>query len=251
MTVAQNIFNAALLDPECPVPDGLQDGNARPAGRRFNVYRNNVAVSLTEALHIGFPIITKLLGPENMDGLAGLFLRAHPPTSPLMMHYGVEFPAFLSGLPQLSHLGYLPDIARLELALRQSYHAADATPIAPDLLGQTDPAALMAARFTLAPAVQVIRSDWPIYDIWRFNTVQDAPKPRNLPQDVMITRPEFDPQPDLLPGGGAGFVMALQTGECFGTAIETAGEDFDLSTTLGLLLAGAALTTLTMKDDMT
>ena len=117
MSAGQDSFRAALLDPLAPVPDRLSDGQTRPVGRRFNVYRNNVAVSLTEALHTGFPIIARLLGAENMDGLAGAFLRAHPPDSPVMLRYGDALPGFIESQRQLDHLGYLSDVARLELAL--------------------------------------------------------------------------------------------------------------------------------------
>ncbi|MCK5502705.1 MAG: putative DNA-binding domain-containing protein, partial [Tritonibacter mobilis] len=132
-------FTRAILDARLPVPEGLLDGVARPAGRRLSVYRNNVAVSLTGALHQGFPVIAKLLGQQNMDGLAAMYLRAHPPSSPLMMHYGANFPEFLENLEQLSHLGYLGDVARLELALRRSYHAGDAAPLDPARLGAMAP----------------------------------------------------------------------------------------------------------------
>ena len=247
MTVSQSEFRAALLDANQPVPTGLTDGQSQPAGRRYAVYRNNVAVSLTEALHTGFPIVTKLLGPTNMDGLAGLYLRAHPPTSPLMMQYGAEFPAFLAGLPQLSHLGYLPDVARLELALRSSYHAADADPVNPQVFAQTPPDQLMSAVLTLAPALRLIRSDWPVYDLWRFNTEGGA-KPQAAAQDIVVLRPDFDPLPHLLPPGGGAFLDALAAGHPFGTALDRAGPDFDLSTMLGLLLSGGAVTSLTVKD---
>lgn len=251
MTVTQPQFRAAIFDAARPVPDGLLDGLGQPAGRRFNVYRNNVAVSLTEAMHTAFPVITKLLGPANMDGLAGLFLRAHPPASPLMMHYGEDFPTFLAELPQLAHLGYLPDIARLELAMRRAYHAADATPIDADALAAIPPEALGDTRFTLAPAVQILRSDWPIHDIWQFNTVSDAPKPRAMAQDVLITRPEFDPVPAPLPPGGAACLLALRDGEPLAIALARAHSEtdtFDLGPVLGLLLQGGAITQLTMKD---
>lgn len=249
MSVSQTTFHSALLDAGQPIPDGLLDAEAQPAGRRFSVYRNNVAVSLTEAMHQAFPVITKLLGAQNMDGLAGIFLRQHPPSSPLMMFYGEDFPAFLQGMQQLSHLGYLPDVARLELAFRRSYHAADAPPIEADALA-IPPEDLMQAKLTLAPAMQVLHSDWPIHAIWRFNTEDNAPKPQAEAQDVLITRPEYDPEPNLLPAGGAAWITRIQDGQTIGDAFElTVAEtpEFDLGTTLALLLQGGAITSVTIE----
>ncbi|WP_170366512.1 DNA-binding domain-containing protein [Ruegeria arenilitoris] len=250
MSVSQSEFRAALLDPTAPVPEGLLDDQARPAGRRFSVYRNNVAVSLTEAMHQAFPVITKLLGPQNMDGLAGIYLRRNPPSSPLMMFYGENFPEFLADTEQLAHLGYLPDVARLELALRRSYHAADSQPIAPDALAALPPEDLMQARLGFAPAMQLIRSDWPIHSIWRFNTEDGAPKPQPGAQDVLITRPEFDPSPHLLPPGGVDWITAMQAGQTIGQAFEattTRTPAFDLGATLALLLQGSAITSVTIE----
>jgi len=202
-------------------------------------------------MHTACPVIAELLGPDNMDGLAGIFLRAHPPSSPLMMHYGDAFPDFLAGMPQLQHLGYLPDTARLELALRQAYHAADADPIDPDLLAQTQPDDLMTSTIGLAPSVRVLRSKWPIYDIWRFNTEEGAPKPSAVAQDVLISRPEYDPAPVLLPEGGAVFVDQLRNGHTLAAAMDAAQSDvpnFDLGQTLALLLQGQSIISLETKD---
>ena len=247
MKLAQTGFVSALLAPDAPIPDGLSDGVGRPAGSRFSVYRNNVAASLTEALHEGFPAIAGLLGKENMDGLAGLYFRKHPPASPLMMHFGGDFPDFLAGMQQLNHLGYLPDVARLELALRRSYHAADATPAARDALAGMSPDVLMSLKVGIAPAVELLRSDWPLHDIWRFATQPDAPKPRAEAQDVLITRPEFDPIAQPLHPGGADWIDALIQGQSIGAAYEAAlqaSPDFDLSQPLTLLLEGGGLTDL-------
>lgn len=247
MTHTQDQFTEALLAPEAPVPEGLQDAAGRPAGRRFAVYRNNVAASLTEALHEGFPAVASLLGKENMDGLAGIYLRQHPPSSPLMMHFGAEFPAFLAEMQQLSHLGYLPDVARLELALRRSYHAADAPALPAERLACLSPEDLMRARLHLAPSVELVRSDWPLFDIWRFATQPDAQKPQADPQDVLVTRPEFDPIPHALPPGSADWIAALTAdrsiSEAYDAALKTT-PDFDLSTPLALLIDGGGLTDL-------
>lgn len=250
MSVSQADFTRAMMDAGQPVPEGLTDHLGEPAGRRFSVYRNNVAVSLTQAMHSAFPVIAKLLGKQNMDGLAGIYLHQHPPSSPLMMFYGEHFPAFLEGMEQLKHLGYLGDVARLELALRRAYHAADAAPIAPETLGALPPDALLNTRLTLAPAVQVLRSPWPIHAIWRYNTEDGAPKPAPQAQDVLITRPEFDPIPQNLPPAGAVWIRALMAGATIGEAMEHAAaedEAFDLGSTLALLLQGGAVTGLDSK----
>lgn len=244
MTTTQPDFVAALLDPQSAVPEGLTDPEGRPAGRRFSVYRNNVAVSLTDALQTAFPVIAKLIGEENFKGLAGLFLRKHPPRSPLLMFYGEAMPGFLEGFQPLAHIGYLPDIARLELALRQAYHAADAAPADPARLQEIAPDRLMDARLTLAPAVRLIRSRWPIHAVWRFNMEPGAPKPAMAAEDVLVSRPDMDPVQTVLPQGGGAFVAALAEGATFGKAVdrataETAG--FDLSVTLATLLAAGAL----------
>ncbi|PIE13061.1 MAG: DUF2063 domain-containing protein [Rhodobacterales bacterium] len=242
--IDQTTLRTAILDASQPVPQGLTDGHGAPAGRRFSVYRNNVAVSLTEALETGFPVIAKLLGKENFRTVAGVFLRQHPPSSPLMMHYGAAFPGFLANFDPLAHLGYLADTARLELALRRSYHAADAKTVDPASL-TAHPEDLPHLCLTLAPCVQLIRSRWPIHGIWVFNTRDTAPQPPNEGQNVLITRPEFDPIPRLLGPGAASFLTALNVGTPLGDAADTAttlAPDFDLTATLTLLLQDQAIT---------
>ncbi len=247
MKVDQTTFRSALLDPDAVRPDGLKDGVGRDAGRRFDVYRNNVAVSLTEALETAFPVLRKLVGTENFKLLAASFLRQHPPSSPLMMLYGAEMPAFLSSFGPTSGTRYLPDVARLELAIRESYHGEDTTPIDPADLQALPPDALTAARIGLAPSMRLIRSDWPIFAIWRFNMEEGAPKPEMAAEDVLIARPDLDPMPYLLPPGGGAFVAALQAGDTFGAAMDAAtldSEAFDLTQILTLLIETQTMTKL-------
>ena len=148
---SQAAFHAALLDAGLPAPPGLTGPMGAPVGNRFNVYRNNVVMSLTEALQSSFPVVQKLVGEEFFAAMAGLYLRQHPPSSPLLMYYGERMPAFLAGFAPAQRHGYLPDIARLELALRQSYHAADATAIDAAMMAALAAHDLPAARFAFTP----------------------------------------------------------------------------------------------------
>ncbi|MDW3222969.1 MAG: DNA-binding domain-containing protein [Paracoccaceae bacterium] len=250
MSVSQTEFSGALLNAEKDVPKGLLDAGRAPAGRRFSVYRNNVIVSLAEALETAFPLICKLLGRDSFTKLATLYVREHPPTSPLMMFYGDLLPDFLANFSPLSHIGYLPDCARLDLAMRRSYHAADAIPIDP-LIFQDKPEKIMALKLSLAPSTIVIRSPWPIFDIWRVNFDTDAAPPRPIAQDVIITRPQFDPSPHLLEHGVADWLERMHNGVNFGEAHEQtlkATPAFDLETALAQALQTGALTEFKTKD---
>ena len=246
----QTEFRTALLDAARPAPAGLTDPQGRPAGRRFSVYRNNVAVSLTEALQTSFPVVRALVGEAFFDAMAGVFLRAHPPTTPMLMFYGAALPGFLETFEPVAELPYLPDVARLELAVRTAYHAADAAALAADRLAALGPEALLDARLRLVPAVAVLRSDWPVAAIWHAHVTPGAPHPGTGPssEEVLIARPVYDPTVDALPEGGAAFVAALAAGLTLGEAAEAAPPRLDLAATLGLLLQRACISDAQFED---
>lgn len=239
----QAAFRAALLNADAPVPQGLTDGSGQPTKKRYNVYRNNVAVSLTEALRTAFPAIRALVGDAFFDAMAGVFLRQHPPSSPLMMFYGAEMPEFLAGFPPAVPLPYLPDIARLELAMRHAYHAGDTSPITAEALAAIPPEALEGMRLSFAPAVQCLSSAYALYGIYRAATDSAAQKPGKDAEAVLIARPEMDPTVDPMTPANAACLSALLDGATLADAAGAA-PDADLGALLGLLLQRNAITAL-------
>ena len=237
----ETTFRAALAHPAFAVPDGLTDGAGRPAGRRFAVYRNNIAVSLREALETAFPAVRALIGAENFAMAAQAYVRRSPPVDPRLFRYGEGFADYLATVSQLRHLGYLPDVARLETALRQSYHAADAAPFDPATLSGIDANDIAALHLPIAPATRVVRSPWPALSIHRYATNPGAPKPAAGGEDILIARPGFDPQMHLLPPGAATLILALRAGMPLGPALDCTSDTIDLPTTLSLLLQSGAL----------
>jgi len=241
----QTSFRAAMMDPAAPVPASLTDGAGRPAGRRFAVYRNNVAVSLTEALIEGFPACHAVLGDEMFRGMAAVYLRQHPPASPLMARFGEALAGFLDAAPQVAHMRWISDLARLEFTLRESYHAADGPVADPAALAAIPPEELGATRFTLPPSLRLLRSDWPVLSIWRRALDPSAPQADPGAEDVLILRPEFDPVPHLLAPGDAAFLAALAEGAVLADAAEAGtaqSEAYDPTPILTLLMQNQALT---------
>lgn len=243
--MSQSIFAAALLDPTLPVPRDLTGPDAMPVPARFAVYRNTVAVGLTEALRQGFPVVRKLVGDDFFTGVAGIFLRMHPPRSRIMMLYGADFASFLASFPPAADLPYLPDVARLEQAIRESYHAADAAPVTSEALTTLPDAQLLQSRLTLAPALRLVRSSWPIHAIWTANTTGSGTIPHQ-PQDVVITRPHYDPSPMPISPSDGTFIAGLLAGKTLTEAVSAAGPGLNLTALLTLLVQSNAIVGVTI-----
>ena len=236
MSIGQQDFGAALLNADLPRPPRISDGQGGRADKRFDVYRNNVVVSLSEAMETAFPTVRALVGEEFFRAMAGVAVRAHPPQTPLMAQFGADFPAFLESFPPVAQLPYLADIARIENARRRAYHAADAQGLTANDIAGWAPEVFSTTRFSLVPATTILRSRFPIAAIWAKNNSDAAEVPASGPQDVLISRPDFDPFVDLLPPGAADFLDVLSQGLPLGESVETTPEGFDFPQTLALLL---------------
>ena len=244
--VGSGEFSQAIWDPEAETPSGLTGPDGLTAPKRFSVYRNNVIVSLSEALEQTFPAIRNLLGEDYFKALARAFVVRHPPTSPVLLWYGAEFAGFIEAFPPLEAYPYLADVARVEWAWLQSYHAADAALMDPAALGSVDPEALGTVRFETHPATDLVVSRWPVWDLMRANRFEpDAEIDVDLEasQSVLITRPDYDVNLLLLRPGGDVFLNALLSGAMLGEAAASAQaqvEEFSLSDCLSDCLSNGA-----------
>jgi hypothetical protein len=243
----QRSFAAALLDPSMPAPAGLIGPDGEPCPKRFAVYRNNVIVGLTEVLAESFPAVRRLVGPEFFQAMAGLYVRRDPPRSPILLDYGAGFADFIAEFEPAAGLLYLTDVARLERAWIEAYHASEVEPLDPGAFADVPPHLLGELRIRLHPSARIIRSKHPAITIWRMNIEGCAPGPVNLAggEDALIIRPQGDVLIHPLPPGGAQFIGELGRGvtvaEAFEAALTTA-PGFDLTANLaGLLQSGAVV----------
>ena len=234
-------FAQALLNPDIPVPQGVVDPKGAPAPKRFAVYRNNVTVSLIEAMATAFPVIQKIVGAEFFAAMACDFVRAHPPTSPLLMFYGEAFPDFLRGFTPVAHLAYLPEVAQLELYRRQAYHAADDEPLPDNFLGATAPEDLANLSVVFHPSLRLLEATYPALSLWEWNNASNEADRPALPEHgeaILIARPELTVEMHRLPPGGIQFLTVLAEGAPLGAAAEAGATNpqFDLATCISSLL---------------
>ena len=234
-------FSGALTDPDTEPPAGIVGPNGKQAAKRFDVYRNNVTVGLVNALADTFPAVKRLVGEQFFNAMVRIYVQAEPPTSPLLFRYGVSFPEFLARFEPAGKLLYLPDVARLERAWLDAYHAADAEPLDPAALSAIRPEVLADLRFSAHPASSVMRSRFAAVSIFCANRLDD-PIPAidlGVAEDALITRAGHDVEILSLPPGGAAFLGALIDSRTLGEAAGLAAaetDEFDLARAIAAML---------------
>jgi hypothetical protein len=217
----------------------------KAAIRPYNVYRNNVTVSLIDALAAVFPGTQRLAGVGFFRAMARFYVRSAPPTSPLLFEYGGDFPDFIETYEYARSAPWLADVARVERAWLDSYHAADLGTLTPEALAAFPSDGLADAVFVPHPATRIVNSGFAAVSIFLASRIEgpvgsiDA----TTPEDALITRPGLDVVVRRLPPGGAMFLKRLVSGETLSAAAEAAFEasaSFDLSANIaGIVEAGA------------
>ena len=235
-------FAAALGEPAAPPPAGALGRLGVADSRRFSVYRNNVAVGLIGALEARYPVARRIVGPDVFRALARRFAYARRPRSPVMIAYGEDFPEFLAQSGPTLDPPYLADVAALENAWVEAYHAEDAkVAVVGDLAGLS-PIELPGARIEFHPAVRLLRFATTAASIWA--SYQDGAEPAPLQgrqgEDALVARPDADITVHILPPGGYSFAARLSEGATLSDAAEALSNPDVFGTHLvGLVEAGA------------
>jgi len=243
----QGAFTRAVLDASAAVPAPLVRKAGGTPSRRFGVYRNNVYVSLIDALANRFPLAARLVGDEFFRAMARVYVEKDPPRSPVLLFYGEGFPGFVAEFPPAAPVYNLADVMRLEWAWHAAYHAADAEPLSLAALSESVGAAA-EARLMLHPSLQVVRSAYPVITIWQLAVRDGEKEPARLPadgEDALVVRPKLEVEVRHLPEGGAAFVLALKEKASLQEAAARAMDEapaFDLAANLaGLMGCGAVI----------
>lgn len=243
----QEQFAAALIDDEKPVPDGTAAWNGMRPARRFGVYRNNVAAGLVAALASRFPAAMNLVGADFFSAMAHVFIRAHPPRSPVLLSYGDDFPSFVDRFDPAAGVPYLGDVCRLEVARGHAYHAADATPLNPARLASVEAETVGSLRFKAHPSAAIMRPRYPVITIWAMNTTGGEPRPLENwdGEDALVVRPAMMVEVHRLSPGEAVFLSCLFHGNPLLQAVTEAAAEasaFALDTSLARALRHGVFT---------
>lgn len=228
-------FARALQDAAAPAPDDLEACNGSDVAVRLAVYRNNTVLSRVCALAETFEVLRRCVGAECFEHLALAHVRQQPLLSPVMAEAGRTLHGWLRHFEPAAHLPWLPDLAQLEQARVEAFHAADAHPLSTDALQQAlaDPAQLPDWRPALHPSLTVLRSGHAVVSLWAIHQQPDGPDVDaalaaldiDRPEAALVYRHEDEVQVTPVPLADAGFTAALQADQSLGQALESAPPD--------------------------
>lgn len=247
----QAAFAGALLDSDQACPDGLFSSNGADPASRFAVYRNNVHSSLINALAAAYPVTLQLVGEEFFRAMAGLYVQASPPDSPLISEYGSTFAAFIQAFEPAASVPYLADVARLERLRVRAYHAADNQPLNQQAILEhlQGPVDLGQLRLHLHPSLATMHSPYAVVAVWAAHQTEGAIATLNpwYAQSALVLRQGLAVKVFAIDSGSVAFINSLNQGSGLEMAVEHALEasaEFDLNHCLTLLISHDAITQL-------
>jgi hypothetical protein len=170
-----------------------------------------------------------------------------------------RFADFLQRHALASTLHYLPDLARLEWLIEESFHEADHNPLALEALMAVDPADYCELRFGLAPACRLFESPFPVERIWQMCQAANANSAAgrlNLDDgacQLLVRRERYAVLLEPLAPADFAMLRALQTGYGFGEAFgyaQSVDEHFDPAAFLQRQVANAVLCGFTLPAEV-
>jgi hypothetical protein len=198
-----------------------------PSRAGMAIYRRTLLANLHGALASTYPVVRRLVGEAFFREAAARYARAHPSTSGDLNGHGREFASFLAVYPPARELAYLADVARLEWACHESFHAADAPRLDRAALARVSAEHHGAIRFQLHPAVRLVASPHPVLSIWEANQPERDGTPEKTigAEQVLVRREALEVRLSLLAAQPWRFASSLARGETLDEAIDAAACD--------------------------
>ena len=152
-------------------------------------------------------------------------------------------------------LPYLGDVASLDFAWLRSYFSSSGNKIdTAELAGLGD--RIVEIRLALHSSVQFVSPTWNVFEIWQLHrrgeSVDEKTSIRELPQHILLWRPEQIVRARLLSESEFAFFAAMKHGETLGVAADAAigiEGTFDLGREFSLMLEAQLLTPPSVRSE--
>lgn len=181
----QRRFTASAFGAIDPAFAGAVSGGGKLTSREaVGVYRKGYPARLSEALGETFEACWRVLGDEDFLKACEAYARSTPSVSHNLSDYGATFPDFLLKRFK-AHAPFIADLARLEWAFKELFHAAPHAAAGPQRLADAHDGSVLV----FGSAVRLLPAKHAVHAIWKRDRADDRPlKPADWrgPEAVLL-----------------------------------------------------------------
>ncbi|MDO6462263.1 DNA-binding domain-containing protein [Granulosicoccaceae sp. 1_MG-2023] len=223
-------FAAYLNDRrESAILDDIVGDEKADAGVRMGIYYDAYRLRLIGVLQTDYPGLYLYLGDKAFAALVLAYLKACPPCSRSVRHFGVRLPEFIrDNASRREDAALLYELALFEKLQNDVFDEADAEPISGAQLAAVPAEAWGGLCLRLIPACRLLRLQYAIPQLWRLLQDKDeAPLRSQEPAqatDWLVWRKQLEPHWRALAADEAVAVRALQDGASFAGVCEQLAE---------------------------
>ncbi len=234
-------FKNALLTEDTRFYNEIKASGIQEKEIRLNVYRNNITVSLIDALSDIFPVTQTLVGDEFFRASARIYLENNQPKSPVISEYGANFSDFIRHFEPAQSLPYLADLAALEYAMlrlthSEEYETLDHQTVSDAFSSVEDPSTL---TFSIPPTTQILASPFAIGSLYRAHFSDGHQRLNNVDinqsEYLLLIKSHLYAQLHVIQRDEAVFIKNLMQQKVLSEAIPDS-DAFDLGETLAKLI---------------
>jgi len=135
------------------------------AEERVDIYANMYFYRILDVLKEDFPATPAILGEDRFHNLVTGYLIEYPPEHFSIAYAGKHFADFIESHPMREEFPFLADLARMERALIDVFHAPDWTPLDAEAMRAIAPTDWPALKLMRHPATLTLQLQWNVATI--------------------------------------------------------------------------------------
>jgi len=182
---------AAQLKPE-HLESVLRPSKTLTAAQRIAIYQEMYPMRMRDALASDYPGLEHFLG-NRFWGFVTAYTSAHPSMAYTLNRLGDHVPAFLGRQKTLKPRTFLKDLARLELAITESFDSKESGRLAAEELEAIAPARLGRSRLVTSASLRLVDLAWNAAEY--LDSIRDEdhkhPRPRRARSFLVVVRRDY------------------------------------------------------------
>jgi len=226
----QRWLASLILEPErleargAELTDTLEVPDLETALTRVRAYSGGYPVRLGEALAETFPTVEHIIGKSAFAELVARYKPDVPMATYSLSDVGARLARFLGTDVLADRLPFLPDLAETEWRVQRAFHARRLPAFDASVVSDWTLEDWQAVVLVFQPDVAVVRSRWPVVDLWHTrDTAREEidVELEDRPQSVMVTRVGYKVACETVDDDEARALEPLLAGTPLGDAMAT------------------------------